>query len=177
MIVAEVNQHPSQCRRTFSSLHGIVFTTRPIQLINRIVGLPKVFSRLLLILCRFGFLIHLTASRTALLSLSNRHAFASSSENISSFFREQASTRRERMAIIITFIFIILIASLVAAQKIPEVRVRSQSVRQRTTQHAESGIARSIPISGPKSSVQNRKEKITPAYPSPVLFPCIFGVM
>ena len=51
------------------------------------------------------------------------------------------------------------------------------NARQRTVQNAESGIASSIPISGPKTVAQKKNEKMTPAYPSPVLSPWIFGVM
>ena len=37
------------------------------------------------------------------------------------------------------------------------------SARQRTTQNAESGIARSIPSIGPKTVAQKKKLKMTPA--------------
>ena len=37
------------------------------------------------------------------------------------------------------------------------------SARQRTTQNAESGIARSIPSIGPRTVAQKKKLKMTPA--------------
>lgn len=37
------------------------------------------------------------------------------------------------------------------------------TARQRTTQKAESGMARSMPRSGPRTIAQKKKEKITPA--------------
>ena len=49
--------------------------------------------------------------------------------------------------------------------------------RQRTVQKAESGIASSIPMSGPNTVAQKKNENMTPAYPSPVLSPWILGVM
>ena len=51
------------------------------------------------------------------------------------------------------------------------------TVRQRTMQNAESGMARRRPRIDFSTELQKMKEKITPAKPSPVRFPCMSGVI